>query len=188
MKRNLPLLVLSLLFTVFYSKAFSQDYSVRSNLLNLIAKGPSVTFGKNIKEHAEVLLTYSEGGFSPFLTVDSYKYKTIHSEYRWKDIHYSKWQSYYGGYLRYIHKRIFAAGYDAGPYGIFSKAERNFIGDGISIGLTSGVEYSISNRWLLDSNILFGAGKYLSQKDYAAHDKIPMFLDTRIALQLGYRF
>ncbi len=55
---------------------------------------------------------------------------------------------YYGGYLRYIHKKIFSEGYYAGPLGIFSKAPRNFNGKGVSTGLTSGIEYSIKkNGW-----------------------------------------
>lgn len=188
MKKNILLLIILIFEGGFSSEVLSQNNSIRTNLLNLVAKGPSLTFGKSIKKHSEILLTYSLGSFSPFFTEDFYKYSTVHAEYRRKEISYSKLQFYYGYYLRYIHKRILSAGYTAGPYGIFSKEPRNFIGDGMSTGLTSGVEWSINKRWLIDFNTLFGGGKYLSQIDYASHDKISFFLDTRIALQLGFRF
>ena len=35
---------------------------------------------------------------------------------------------------------------------------------------------------------MIGAGKYIFQKDYAGHEKINVFLDVRIALQIGYKF
>ena len=188
MGKNIQLLITLILFTAFTSKALCQNYSIRTNLFNLVAKGPSVTFGKKIKENSEILVTTSFGRFAPFFTVDSYKYATVHAEYRLKDHNYSDFKFYCGGYLRFIHKRILAEGFQSGPYGIFSRESRNFIGNGLSIGLTSGCEWSINHRWLLDFNTLFGAGKYLSQIDYAAHDKISVFFDTRISLQLGFRF
>ena len=188
MKKNILLLITFVLFTAFTSSVLCQDYSIRTNLFNLIAKGPSLTIGKRVKENSEILLTTSFGKFAPFLTVDYYKYATVHAEYRLKDHNLTDFKFYYGGYLRFIHKRILTEGFQSGPYGIFSKASRNFIGNGISIGLTSGCEWSINDRWLLDLNTMVGAGKYLSQIDYAAHYKISVFFDTRIALQLGFRF
>jgi len=58
----------------------------------------------------------------------------------------------------------------------------------MSTGLTSGIEWSINSKWLMDFNMLAGAGKYLSQTDYVHHDRISVFFDMRIALQLGFRF
>ncbi len=187
MKKILLPFIMLMLVKNFTSTVFSQSYSIRTNILNLVAKGPSVTVGKNVTDHSEVLLTYSLGNFTPFFSVDSYKYSTVHLEYRRDDLDKGKWKLYYGGYLRYIHKRILSEGYYAGPLGIFSKAPRNFTGNGVSLGLTSGIEYSIDKKLFVYFNTLLGAGKYLSQVDYSGHDKISMFFDTRIALQIGFR-
>lgn len=54
--------------------------------------------------------------------------------------------------------------------------------------MTSGTEWSINKNWFVDFNNMIGAGKYISQIDYSAHDKIKVFLDLRIALQIGYKF
>jgi hypothetical protein len=195
MRRNLLLLTIYIIVACSPARLLSQDHnkSIRTNLLNLAAKGPSVTFGKSIGDRSEILLTYSLGKFSPFLTEDFYRYFTAHIEYRKKDDTYSNFivsnlYFYYGGYLRYIHKRILSQGYDAGPYGIFAKEPRNFVGSGLAAGLTMGYEWAVNDRWLIDLNTLLGAGKYLSQVDYSGHNAINLFLDTRIALQLGYRF
>lgn len=120
--------------------------------------------------------------------MDSYKYLTLHAEYRLVTDHNSNLNFYYGGYIRLIHKRILTEGYTSGPYGLFSKQSRNFIGNGISIGETSGYEWTINNKWLIDFNAMIGAGKYVTQADYVGHDKILLFFDTRIALQVGFRF
>lgn len=186
MKRTLCVL-LFLTGSAFTFPVLAQEYSIRTNVLNIIARGPSVTFGKNMNKHSGLLLTWSFGRLAPFFLEDSYKYSTLHAEYRWHNPHYTKWKPYAGAYSRYIHKRIFTTGYEAGPYGIFSKAPRNFIGNGLSAGLTSGMEWSVNRTWFIDFNTLLGAGKYLSQIDYAGHDRINFFLDTRIALQIGFR-
>src|SRR5688500_15375071 len=86
MTKLIPLLVIiMILIEGFTSTVLSQDYSIRTNVLNLVAKGPSVALGKNINDNSEVLLTYSSGSFRPFFFEDSYKYSTIHLEYRRKD-------------------------------------------------------------------------------------------------------
>jgi hypothetical protein len=191
MRQNIKQYKLLLLFVFFSfqdSNSNAQNFSIRTNILNLIAKGPSVTFGKYLKNNSEALLTFSSGHFAPFLADDYYKYSTVHIEYRKKNGYYLWGKFYYGGYLRFINKRIITEGYVAGPYGIFSKEARNFIGNGISIGLSTGTEWKINKRWILDFNNLIGAGKYVTQVDYAAHDKISFFLDARIALQIGYKF
>lgn len=170
------------------SPALSQQYSLRTNVLNLAARGPSVTLGKIISQHNEVLLTYSSGSFQPFLREDYYRYATVHVQYHWKTQNSSQWELYYGGYLRYIHKRILSEGYEAGPYGIFSKAPRDFKGNGLSTGLSSGAVWSFHPRWFIDFNTLLGAGKYLSQVDYAGRDNMLVFADVRIAVQVGIKF
>lgn len=130
--RNIKLLLfLFALQTMFAVSTFSQNYSVRTNLLNLAAKGPSLGLGKYLNENSEILFTFSNGKFEPFLTVDSYKYSTAHLEYRWESGYFLWGKPYIGGYLRYIHKRNMSEGYTAGPYGLFSKESRNFNGNGI---------------------------------------------------------
>ncbi|SRR5258706_15245045 len=181
-------IMLFLFSTLLYEKTIAQKYSIRTNLLNLIARGPSLTTGKYLKNNSEVLLTFSSGHFSPFLFEDYYKYSTVHIECRKNDGYFLWGNFYFGGYSRYINKRIITEGFTAGPNGIFSKAPRNFIGHGISVGLTSGIEWEINKNWLIDYNNLIGAGKYLTQIDYAGHDKISFFPDIRIALQIGYKF
>ncbi len=182
--------IFTLLFIqlAFCSNTFSQGYSIRTNLFNLAAKGPSLTFGKYSKNNSQILFTYSTGHFSPFFREDYYKYSTLHIENSWESGFLLGGETYLGGYIRYINKRIITEGYTAGPYNLFSKESRNFIGNGISLGITNGIEWEINQSLLIDLNILLGAGKYVNQIDYAAHDKISMFLDTRIALQIGYRF
>ena len=172
----------------FYLKTSSQGYSVRTNLFNLVAKGPSIAFGKYLKNNSEVIVTFSAGHFAPFLTTDYYRYLTTHIEYRKKSGNYLWGKFYYGGYLRFINKRIITNGYTAGPYGIFTKEDRNFTGNGLSIGLTTGTEWEINKNWVIDFNTFQGAGKYITQTDYSGHDKISIFLDTRIALQVGLKF
>lgn len=181
-------IILFFVSILLHERTIAQKYSIRTNLLNLIAKGPSFTTGKYLNNNSEVLLTFSSGHFIPFLTEDYYKYATIHIEYRKKSGHYLWGEFYFGGYLRYINKRIITEGYTAGPYGLFSKEDRNFIGNGVSVGLTTGTEWEINEKWIIDFNNLIGAGKYLTQIDYAGHDKISFFPDLRIALQVGYKF
>ena len=187
MRNTKIIFCLLVLQTISITNTFSQQYSIRTNLFNLAAKGPSFAFGKYINENTEILLTFSNGNFAPFINEDSYKYSTGHVEFRWENGYFLWGKPYIGTYIRYIHKRIITEGF-TGPYGLFSKESRNFIGDGISIGMTSGTEWSISKNWFVDLNNMIGAGKYIFQKDYAGHEKINVFLDVRIALQIGYKF
>lgn len=187
--KKILLLIILIPAIGFISPVLSQNYSIRANLLNLVAKGPSVTLAKDLKEHSEILLTYSSGRFIPFYTEDYYKYSTIYAEYRRKDcIVFKDLRFYYGPYLRYIKKRIITQEYEIISFGLLSKESRNFIGNGLSTGLSNGLELSIGSRWLIDFNTLLGAGKYISQVDYAGHDAISVFFDTRLALQVGFRF
>ena len=89
MKKNLLILLL-LIATAFSSQVLSQQYSVRTNILNAFAKGPSITFGKQINKHNQLLVTYSFGKFAPFFFDDYYKYATANAEYRWEGKSYSK--------------------------------------------------------------------------------------------------
>ncbi len=180
------------LFIIFILIAFfpkAQNLSLRTNVLNLLAKGPSLAIGKQIIKNSESLLTFSKGTFAPFLRKDVYRYTTVHVENRWKDrLKLAGIDMYAGPYVRYIHRRIFSEGYTAGPYGIFSKEARDFNGHGVSIGLTSGAQWTIRERWIIDLNYMLGGGKYIKQHDYFNADKTAGFLDGRLALQLGVSF
>lgn len=75
-------IIFILFYFLFAANAFSQNYSIRTNIFNLVAKGPSVGFGY-LKNNKQIFLTYSTGKFSPFFTEDYYKYSTLHLEHRW---------------------------------------------------------------------------------------------------------
>lgn len=164
----------------------AQSWSIRSNILNLLAKGPSVTIGKKLNPTHKLVVTYSSGTFKPFGWEDYYHYKTVHAEYRFTET----WLTtpYFGPYVRYIDRTIITEGSSAGPYGIFSKRPRAFSGQGISTGVTAGHEWKLSKKLLVDLNFMLGFGKYVKQADYATGQKSNLFFDSRFAVQFGYVF
>jgi hypothetical protein len=178
-----------LFFTIIFFGCFTlqaQEYSVRTNILNLFAKGPSVAVGKQIFTNSETLLTFSTGKFSPFFYLDKYSFITAHLENRWEaGISHFYGETYVGPYVRFIHREIY---FDQENPTWYNAKSRDFRGDGISLGVSTGTQWEIADTWFIDLNTMLGYGKYVKQVDYLNPEKSHGFLDLRLALQFGLRF
>lgn len=178
-----------LFFIVIFYCSFTlqaQEYSVRTNVLNLFAKGPSIALGKQIFTNSETLLTFSQGKFSPFFIVDKYSFITAHLENRWEaGISHFYGETYVGPYVRFIHREIYF--YQENPTW-YNRKSRDFSGDGIALGVSTGTQWEIADVWFIDLNTMVGYGKYVKQFDPLNPEKRNGFLDLRLALQFGLRF
>ncbi len=65
--------------------------------------------------------------------------------------------------------------------------DRDFIGDGLSAGVSFGMKFSISHRFNLELNNQTGFGHYYKMKDKSNNLPSGNYLDERIALWIGFR-
>lgn len=169
--------LVTMLFLVT-GKMYAQErsFSVSTNVLNLVAKGPSLAVNYDLSSLWSIQVYGSTGSFSGI----GYSYKT-----GIVDVKYHLGKSLYvGPYLRYIEKTIYRPG-SVDRTGFFSTPGRDFQGTGLSSGVSFGFDIINNKRFNIESFIGTGYGRFITQTG----DKTGSgFLDARVGVLTGVRF
>lgn len=173
--------IIGLIILIFFfaaSNIHSQErkVSINTNILNLVASGPSLAVNYDMSINWSIQLYGSTGRFNGI----GYTFKTGVIDFKYR---LSK-NMYVGPYLRYIEKKIYRPGY-VDATGFFSTPGRDFQGRGISPGASFGFNIVDNKRLNIEAFVGGGYGKFISQRG----DKTGSgFLDARIGILTGVRF
>ncbi len=162
----------------------NRTFEIKTNLLNLIAAGPSIGLEYDLPKNCSIMFSVANGriDYGDFGGITSYTTST--AELR----KYSQNKLFFiGPYLKNINKKVSATpSVVAGmiPVG----KERNFVGNGLSTGGSIGIKFPLSNNLRCELNSQIGFGHYYKMTDKVNNLPSGNYLDARIALWFGYRF
>lgn len=175
MKKLICLLFVLLIVNIV--QAQQHNYSINTNLLNLVAKGPSLSAEYRFSKKWSVQAYASKGKLS---LLTDYKYSTLIVDFK-----YSFAENFYTSpYIRFIKKTIYSEGF-TDRNGLFSFPGRDFKGNGVSIGQTIGFKTLSSERLNLDIFVGAGYGGFVTQQ---GDKNNPGFLDVRVGVLTGINF
>ncbi len=178
-----------LAFILISSSAISQTkndnaFEIKTNLLNLIAAGPSIGLEYDLQKNSTIMFSIAKGriDYGDFGGVTRYTTSTF--ELR----KYSGNKLFFiGPYLKNINKKVFSTqSIVAGTIPVGK--ERDFVGNGLSIGGSIGIKVPLTNNLSCELNSQIGLGRYYKMKDKTNNLPSGNYLDARIALWFGFRF
>ena len=177
--------LLIVVYTVAQTKC-NNGLEIKTNLLNLVALGPSIGIEYNLKNDWTGMLSLASGklDYGDFGVTN---YKTVTLEYRKYGLHNTM---FVGTYLKNIQKRVFrdevVSSSTAIPFSIINK--RDFIGNGLSAGATFGFKFLLYSNFSLELNSQIGVGRYYQMNDNTGNLPSGTYLDARLGLWLGFKF
>ncbi len=176
--------ILLLLLLILQLNLFAQKKpSIKTNLLNLVAQGPSAAIELPLNDKS-LMYSYDSGKIDFGDVGGLMKYRTSTLELR-KHIY----EFYYGVYLKYIDKKVERTEvYFDGTIPFTMGKNRYFTGNGFSTGGTIGFELYAWKKLNFDFNFQLGYGRYFYMKEvFPENYPSGNFLDTRLAAWIGYR-
>lgn len=174
--------MLFLFISLFSQKRHEYNFEIKTNLLNLIALGPSAGLEFSLQNNCSIMISLASGkiDYGDFGGITKYKTSTL--ELR----KYSTDKIFFAGpYLKNISKHVFwQESVIAGiiPIG----KDRDFIGNGFSLGATTGFKLPVSKKIRLEMSTQIGYGHYYRMADKNNNFPSGNYVDARIALWLGF--
>jgi hypothetical protein len=181
----------TIVLMAMFSSAFSQAknksrFEIKTNLLNLIAGGPSAGLEYSLQKDWGIMLSAASGriDYGDFGGVTRYKTTTLECRK-----YFSDQLLFIGPYIKNIEKQVSWQESVVGGTIPFSVGKnRDFIGNGFSAGATSGIKFPLSGNLNLELNSQLGYGRYYKMADKNNNLPSGNYLDARIGLWFGFRF
>ncbi|WP_231424310.1 MULTISPECIES: DUF3575 domain-containing protein [Pedobacter] len=162
--------------------------SVKTNLLNLVAKRPSFSIEKTFAQKYGLEVSYSSGELN---WGREYKYDgfLLRGKMYANKIESKEVTPFFGIYAGNLNKTIISNNAYVHPTGFLSFGNnRNFKANSIRSGINLGFLYLPSKRFLLETTTGIGYGKYFNMKTFEGRDAPKGYLDFQLWLSVGYRF
>ena len=186
-------IIYTIFFAIIFSSLFSQNkktekhFEIKTNLLNLAAAGPSAGLEYFLKNKNSFMVSLASGhiDYADFGGITRYKTATV--ELRNYSSYSSGVQLFFGPYLKNIQKKVTRQKYVVAgviPIG----RNRDFIGNGISAGMSAGMKIKIYDRLHFEFNTQLGYGRYYQMADGYNNFPSGNYFDTRMGLWLGFQF
>ena len=190
--------MLFLFISLFSQKRYEHNFEIKTNLLNLIALGPSAGLEFSLQNNCSIMISLASGkiDYGDFGGITKYKTSTL--ELR----KYSTDKIFFAGpYLKNISKQcIILLQYflciniskqvfwqESVIAGIIPIGkDRDFIGNGFSLGATTGFKLPVSKKIRLEMSSQIGYGHYYRMADKNNNFPSGNYVDARIALWLGF--
>jgi hypothetical protein len=186
--------ILFISFIVFILPIFSKGQStekpgtliLKTNLLNLVAKGPSVSFEHFVNQSYSLEFTYMKGEFNDVLFTDHYDYEgfLLRGKKFFNGMEKGQLSHYLGAYTGILNRNIHTVGHE----GLFGYPDRDFSAQSIRGGLSIGAEWLSKNNFVADIQTSLGYGKYINLDKSDPDTYSNGYLDTQIWISIGYNF
>lgn len=185
---------LSLTLTfVFLISGFSQNKDfekpqtllIKTNLLNLLAKGPSLSIEKFLNQTYSLEFTYMKGEFNNLLLTDHYDYSgfLIRGKRYFDVLKKGDFSSYAAVYTGLLRRNLYTVGRNDNT-GFLSYPGRDFSANSIRTGASLGESWLLKNNVVIDVQCSLGYGRYLNTDPSEG----TWYLDTQIWFSVGYCF
>ena len=162
--------------------------SVKSNLLNLLAKQPSFSIEKTFRQRYGLELSYSSGELS---WGRDYKFSgfLLRGKVYAYDIEAKEITPFWGLYAGNLNKTIVSNNAYVHPTGFLSFGNnRNFKANSIRSGMNLGFLYLPTKRFLIETTTGLGYGKYFNLETFQDTAAPKGYLDFQLWLSVGYTF
>lgn len=186
MKKTFCTIVLLLVFTsVFSQKKYNSRFEIKTNLLNILATGPSVALEYRLNKNWSTMLSLASGKID-YRDFGVTNYKTSTFEFRKYALHQTL---FIGPYLKDIRKQVYREEIvSSASIPVLLAGNRDFLGNGLSGGVTMGLKLPLSHNLALEFNSQIGIGHYYQMNDNFGNLPSGTYLDARLGLWLGFRF
>lgn len=185
--RKIFCLILLILLKVCASAQKQAGISIKSNLLNLIAKGPSFSIEKTIANKYGLELSYSKGELN-WGRYYEYNGFLLRAKIYAADIKPNEIIPFYGLYFGNLNKTIVSnANVDNTGFVAIGR-NRNFTANSIRSGGNIGFLFIPTKRFLMETTTGFGYGKYFNVKTFNGIAAPKSYLDFQLYLCIGYSF
>lgn len=181
-------IILSIVFANIVHAQDSIGLAVKTNLLNFLAKRPSLSIEKTFSKKYGLELSYGSGelNWGRYYKFDGL---LLRSKIYTNEIAQNNIISFYGLYLGYLNKRITADNAFEDRTGFFSFGNnRDFKASSIRAGGNVGFLFIPKKRFLMESTIGLGYGRYFNIQTYNNRKKPSAYLDFQFSLSVGYSF
>jgi len=160
---------------------------LKTNLLNLVAKGPSFSIEKTFVQKYGLEFSYSAGELNWGRDYNYKGYLLRGKMYAYK-IKSREVTPFFGVYVGTLNKTIISNA-EVHPTGFFSIGRnRNFETNSLRSGLNLGLSYQPFKRLVLEATTGIGYGKYFNMKNYLSQPPPKGYLDFQLWLSVGYNF
>ncbi len=160
---------------------------VKTNVLNIIAKKPTISIEKKLKENTSLELSYIQGEFKDYLFTDYYAYNgfTLRAKFKHDNNLHKKLKNYTGIYIGNLKRNIEREGGLVDDKGYFIIPYQNYTENSIRAGGTLGTMFNL-NKIIVDMQYSVGYGRYITNVQQANHLK--GYFDMQLAVMVGYKF
>jgi hypothetical protein len=170
---------------IAYAQANNKyKFELKTNLLNLIAVGPSVALEYKLKENKSVMFSLASGhiDYGDFGGITRYKTATFEFRHYFYDN-----IVFIGPYLKNINKRVFwEQSFISGSIPFTIGQNRDFAGYGLSACASLGIKFVLISKFNVDINSQLGYGRFYKMIDKYANLPSGNYFDTRIGIWFGY--
>jgi hypothetical protein len=179
------------ILTIFLNfSAFSQKIEkpvtdriiVKTNLMNLLARGPALTIEKPFTKTFSIEVSFVQGEINNFLFTDHYDYNgfLVRAKKYLTDLKYGEINPYGALYVGNLKRNIETTGHWLFAF------PRNFSANSIRTGGSLGLMFIGKKKLVVDGLMSLGYGKYI--KYYKRDTDSKGYLDLQMWLSIGYCF
>jgi len=174
------------------SKPLVNRWIVKTNVLSLIAKRPTIPLERTFESSFSVEGSYIQGKFNHILFTDHYEYKgfLLRAKKYFVNYNYKVILPYAGIYVGNLHRSIRTTGQalDNSSIGFFGYPSREFSGHSIRGGGSFGIAYFTKSRINFDGQTSLGYGRYLNLDSSDPNTYSKGHPDFQVWASIGYCF
>jgi len=162
---------------------------VKSNLLSLIAKRPSLSVEKLFPNRLSAELCFVQGQFNNILLTDHYDYIgfLLRLKQYTDDFKFGKVNPFLGTYLGNLTRNIQTEG-RIDNSGWIGNPSRDFSANSVRVGGTVGLTYFSKSKFVIEGLGSLGYGRYLNLDKSDPNTNGNGYLDIQVWISVGYCF
>ncbi|WP_114783206.1 DUF3575 domain-containing protein [Botryobacter ruber] len=173
------------------SEPFGSKWIVKTNVLNLVAKRPTISIEKNFTKSFSLEGSFVHGHFNyiPFVGYYEYNGYLLKAKKYHMELDYGILIPYSGIYAGSLHRTIETAGEVwGGPVSVIGWRARKFQGHSIRGGGSFGLTYFTKSQINFDGQISLGYGRYLNLDLSDPNTYSKDHPDVQFGASIGYCF
>lgn len=185
--------MLVFIFILLHKVLFAQETAgviVKTNVLNLVMKRPTLSIEKTFSEKYGLELSYTSGEIKNIGNLDYYHYEgfLVRAKKYIKPIRKKEANAFYGAYFGNLDRKIITHG-SVDRTGFFSWGRnRDFDANSLRYGGTFGVSFIPKKHFLIEGLTGLGYGDYYNVKSNLWNKPSGGYLDFQLWFSVGYTF